>query len=299
MKFCGSKFVIYSPSFNEGVGGSIVLHRLCDLLNKVGARAYLYPIRPYFDMRNPVASTKNAIYHFAYGKSSFKTFPGFNTPIASFFDSANAIVVYPEVIHGNPLGARRVVRWLLHKPGFHNEVIGYGAKDVLFYFQEAFNEHELNLTVGGELQVFHVRTDIYKRTNYGQRSGTCYMLRKGKGRPIAHELTNSILIDDLSHEETAKIFNQSESFISYDMYTMYSQYAALCGCVSIVVPEEGLSKAAWQPEEGLRLGISYGFDEADWARETQGRMVDYLRLHEATELQSVKNFILFCNDYFD
>lgn len=36
------KFIIYAPSFDENSGGNVVLHRLCDLLNKQGEHAYIW-----------------------------------------------------------------------------------------------------------------------------------------------------------------------------------------------------------------------------------------------------------------
>ena len=40
------KYIIFAPSYNENVGGSIALHKLCDLINRGGNEAYLYP---YFE----------------------------------------------------------------------------------------------------------------------------------------------------------------------------------------------------------------------------------------------------------
>ncbi len=91
------KFFIYAPPFDENSGCNIVLHRLCDLLNKQGERAYIW----------------------LWGGQSQPHKSGicerFNTPFAKLSDlSDNTIVVYPEVVSGNPLKAKNVVRWLLY-----------------------------------------------------------------------------------------------------------------------------------------------------------------------------------------
>ena len=293
-------FIIYSPSYDDSVGGSIVLHRLCDLINRAGGEACLCPIRPYFDIKSPISTVFDIFFHFLMNswKSTFKVKLGFNTPVVTSCKKRNSIIVYPEIISGNPLKGRNVVRWLLHKPGFHTGLINFNSNDVIFYFQDAFNQEILNLKTGGELQVIYPRMDIYKRTNFGERRGTCYLLRKGKGRKIVHDLNDSRLIDDLSHEEVAKIFNKSERFISYDPYSLYSQYAAVCGCVSIVVPEENVEKNAWQSKEELRYGISYGFNEIEWAINTQQKAANYFESLDGNSIKSVRGFIKFCGDHF-
>ena len=50
---------------------------------------------------------------------------------------------------------------------------------------------------------------------------------------------------------------------------MYSRYAALCGCIPIVVPIEGVSKQEWHPEKELRYGIAYGSGDVEWALQTR------------------------------
>ena len=34
----------------------------------------------------------------------------------------------------------------------------------------------------------------------------------------------------------------------------------MCGCISIVVPEEGIDEHVWEPDLEKRYGISYGFE---------------------------------------
>lgn len=295
-------FFIYAPSYNEKIGGSIVLHKLCDLINKCGGKAYLYPIGSAIETReiinNPILFITSFFRKILILKN-FKKLSKFNTPVAIVFRKKNSITIYPEIVSGNPLRANKVVRWLLHKPGFHTGSVEFNSNDLIFYFQEAFINPDLNFNVGGKLQVMNIRTDIYTQTNFGARQGSCYLMRKGKKRRISHDLNNSIIIDDLSHEEVAKIFNKVETFISYDAYTLYSQYAAICGCDSVVVPESGISKEAWQPIDELRYGISYGFNEIQLANQTKNMVKEYLTNLEAEYANSVFEFINNCTQYFN
>ena len=36
-------FIIYTYPFSFGIGGVVVLHKLCDLLNSLGQKAYIFP----------------------------------------------------------------------------------------------------------------------------------------------------------------------------------------------------------------------------------------------------------------
>ena len=53
-----------------------------------------------------------------------KKFPG-------KFDLSDLIVIYPEIVFGNPLGAKNVVRWFLHNPGFFSGKIYYGQNTLI------------------------------------------------------------------------------------------------------------------------------------------------------------------------
>jgi hypothetical protein len=108
--------------------------------------------------------------------------------------------------------------------------------------------------------------DLYNNKNVGDvRSGVAYCVRKGKIKDIPLDLSNAFLIDNLKHKEIAKIFKKVKYFISFDPYTAFSRYAALCGCISIVVPYENLSEEEWISDPVMRYGISYGFASVDEA----------------------------------
>jgi hypothetical protein len=295
----GPTFVIFTPEYNDDVGGVIALHRLCDLLNGLGHRARLWPKkRPLFDRLRPFRSGTRLL-RYALKQRPFRTFDGFDTPLATPRDLCDAIVVYPEVIAGNPLRARRVVRWFLHKPGFHSGRVDYGRDELYFFFQHSFNDSSINPNGSNLLQVYFIRDDIYQQRNFGGRSGYCHILRKGRGRPPAHDIENSILIDGLSHTEAADVFNRCEYCVSYDLYTMYSQFAALCGCTSVVVPEPGLSKAEWHPNPEEHHGLAYGFDDIDQARASLPLLLPTMKKKEREANRSVVDFVARCRAHFD
>lgn len=294
------RYVIYAPTFDENDGGAIALHRLCDLLNRYGMQSCIYPVKPHFRGMIPFRLLDNLAVTVMERilARRFRTFDEFDTPLCLDFDPDNDVIVYPEIIIGNPLGARHIVRWLLHKPGHFVDEFTFEEDDLFFYYQKAFLEGGNITNIGGELRIVYLH-EAYKNESNPDREGTCYILRKGKGRDIIHDLDNSVLIDGLSHTEIAKIFNSSKTFVSYDMYTMYSRYAAACGCLSVVVPELEMDKYSWRPEEMLRWGIAYGFDDVEWAITTQNKVLPALIDEEKYANQtSIVNFIKKCETHF-
>lgn len=299
-----NKFIIYSSEFDENIGGPIVLHRLCHILNIEGQQAYLWPFdKPRipnwrdWNWRPPIILIIKYLAYLLRSKK-YKVNDNFTTPVANYSDLKSAIAIYPEIISGNPLYAKKVVRWFLHKPGFHTGEINYSNNELYFFIQQAFNDETLNPNSDNLLQAVFVRDDVYFQTNFSERTGSCYILKKGRNRELIHDTKKSILIDDLTHKEIAKIFNSVETCISYDLYTMYSHYAALCGCISIVIPEEGLTKDEWRPEEHRRYGIAYGFDDIQHAKDTQKHVLPMLKKLETDANNTVKKFIKKCELYF-
>ena len=293
------KFVIATGSFDERSGGILVLHLLCQRLTEAGEDASLWPMdRPRWQFwRNPRRYIGWLGYHITRRQGRFNKGP-FANRLARGRDLADAVVIYPEVVTGNPLCARAVVRWLLHKPGFHSGRIGFGADDLLFFFQKAFYEPALG-DYGDNRLALTWWNEVYRLTNHGERNGSCYLIKKGHGRPIVHDLKDSVLIDTMTAAEKADIFNKTKYFYCYDPYTLYARYAALCGCIPIIIPEPGMSRDQWVPYEEERYGVAYGEEEIDWAIATRDRLLRQIELDQDVEATILRRFIDACYAKFD
>lgn len=302
------KFIVYAPPYDENSGGAIALHKLCHLINVSGGKSVLHPPSPSFILHaynhHNALKFADAIRR-SLAPRPFKRNPMLMSrivrPEASFRAPADCCVIYPETVLGNPLRARNVVRWLLHNPGFHTAQIHYGRGELYFRYSDVLEDFQLtgSRTSREFLTVTHVPLESYGPADEGApRSGSAYCIRKGKGRPLVHDTTNSTLIDGKSHREIGEIFRRVEIFYSYDTETAYSSYAALCGCDSVVIPQPGIPIEQWRPTEADRAGIAYGLDDLERARQTRGQVADRLMELERNSLESVRAFMREVKDYF-
>lgn len=291
------KFLIFTPSYNENSGGVVVLHKLCHVLNELGYESYVKPYTYSYEVKKN--NWKQFIWRLIKWSllssiRGFKINPAFNTPVFEG-DTAgdDCIVIYPEVVFGNPLNARNVVRWLLHQPGFHQEHFFYGKNELYFKFNSAIEDFYFHgsVTSSRELKVIHYPLEYYNLDGVAsERVGTAYCLRKGRSKQIVHDLTDSILIDGKSHAEIACIFKNVKQFISYDTYTAYSIFAVLCGCQSVVIPDEGVSIDEWYPNKSDRYGIAYGFQNIDEANKTAFHVKEHVQMEEGKVKDNVASF---------
>ena len=297
---------IYAPDYDCNSGGSVVLHRLCHLINQVpGYTAYLVPRK--FEMihinslRELLSSLKNFIVISLKRIRKLKVNPLWDTPVSKVIEG-NSIVVYPEVTFGNPLGAKNVVRWFLHQPGHFHRTFHFGVDELYFKFNSAINDFKYcySKTSDSELKVIYYPMDIYNVSGIEKRDIDSHIVRKGKDKEKIHT-KDSIAIDGMSHMEVASILKRSKRFVSYDDYTAYSVFAVLCGCESVVVPGAGVTKDDWYPNESDRYGIAYGIeqDELNWAKTTQINVLEHVHREHERSFDSVINFLKESTEYFN
>lgn len=294
------KFLIFAPSYDETNGGAIVLHKLCSIMNDLGYESYLYPYYETYEInkKNCVKYINKSLKSFFFPwRKKYKTNPAFNTPVLKKIInplSDEWVVIYPEIVFGNPLGAKNVVRWFLHQPGFHSGKIFYGKDELYFKFNNAINDFSFpgSVTSNQHLKIIHYPLEHYNsNSSDATRHGTAYSLRKTKNKPLQHEAENSILIDGKTHEEVSKIFKSVKTFISYDPYTAYSIFAVLCGCDSIVIPDEGVNENEWYPDPSDRYGISYGFSRLDESRKTAQLVKEHVIEEEKKSVKNVQSCV--------
>ncbi|MDR1699136.1 MAG: hypothetical protein LBR75_04870 [Prevotellaceae bacterium] len=314
-------FLIYTSVYNETEGGNLMLHYLQKLLvsqecnaeiSIIGRKEHiLYSSKIEYWLKKMFFFIKGVFYRVVYFFAKKGIFLKSKKRILAkktlkarrkkkYCKNNRTIVVYPEVIRKNPLGAQNVVRWLLNKPGFFvKRNPKYKKSDLFFCFQKVFNDQLFNPDEN-MLTLFYVKKNVFEQTNFEERSGNCYIIRKGENRDDLPKVLDGPVIDNLPDKEVAQIFNRYEYCISYDPYTFYSQYAAMCGCISVVEPLQGIEKDEWQPKKELSYGIAYGRTPAEiqYAKNTKCKMEEHLASIEQENIKQVQNFVSICNQKF-
>lgn len=281
-------YIVYTFSWNENNGGVIFMHNLVHELNRMGERALLWKAAPLYK-QGRLRRLRNSL-----RPQPMLTNPLLDTPVAHRRDlSAESIVIYPELVPSNPLKARHVARWLLYKPGLLHP-FSFGPDEMFF---RAGSMSDVPDITGGASDLYLWKVNpVYRNENRPDRKGVCYMVRKGKDKPRIPETeaSDAIQIDGLSHAEINKVFNRCDTFYSYDEATMYSQFAAICGCTSVVVPGMFGSREEWVSQHpNGRFGIAYGthLAELDHARATRQLLLKDLQRKEEESLETVRNFV--------
>lgn len=312
------KVVIVSP--RQKGGGAVVLHTLCKNLCDLGYDARIF----YSIYFGEVKINEHSLLFWAkwlkytiidsfycimsrIDKENTRDYTGYRDITVKGckrkylpFVGKNTIVVYPEVIYGNLLRAKKVTRYLLYYYKYKDDIDAYSDTDLFIAYRKEFDDEELNPNHYVCLIAFF-DLELYKRYNYGERNGRCYVIRKGEKRSDLPKEFDGIVVDDLPEKEKVKVFNECEWCISYDTQTAYSTIAAICGCKSVVVPEEGKSIDDYLNENDERLGVAIGFSEQELKRaaDTTQRAIKRYQDIIANSVIETKRFIEYCEKYFD
>jgi hypothetical protein len=139
-------------------------------------------------------------------------------------------------------------------------------------------------------------------TNENQdRSYNMVAVRKGhrKYHPSYHDgLRNILVYDEIEEEQNETIIknlmNKSENFICFDSCSFIAAQAALCGCVSVVIPDGGVSKEKWiNDRKFLKYGVAYGYEDIQHAIDTRHLVKPHLKQLEENALDTVHKFVKF------
>lgn len=315
------KFVIVSP--RQTGGGAIVLHLLCKLLKNKGYDAKIFYIGPssmkeitligyywrYFiylivhDLKKIFLSRllKNTkfIQNDRFSGYNYEAVRGCKRKWLPLVDE-DTIVVYPDIVYGNPLKAKKVIRWLCYYyPYDVNDKNAYDNTDLFIAFREIFNNNILN-PKGITVTLYNFDFELYKNTNDKKRIGCCYIIRKGIHRNDLPDFFDGPIIDNMTEKEIVKVFNQCQYCISYDTQTFYSTIAAICGCISIVIPEKGKNRADYLKKDDEVYGVAYGKTEKElkYAEETKDKMRRKIDSYSRDNEDNMNIFIQSCKQKF-
>jgi len=303
-------------------GGPVVLSELCRSLTKLGYDARLILLHSFptsekdllnfskrklfiVNIKLAIAILLNRFFPtLGFNKKYFPEYfiaphlKGCRLQISPFFSNKKTIVLYPEIVYGNPLKAKNVVRWLLYFNRYPQEKSAYNKNDLFICFREIFNDYALNPSAR-KVKINYFDNDLYKQTNFSKRTGNCYFIRKGRNRKDLPSNFDGPILDNLSEEEKVKILNECEFCYSYDTQTFYSSIAAICGCKSIVVPEPGKNKNDYRRTDENTYGVAFSDskEEIDRAQSTRDDLIKGLNYEESNR-ENALLFIKHINDFF-
>lgn len=179
------------------------------------------------------------------------------------YPAGNVIAIYPEIAHGNPVGAKTVVRYILNKPGvmMSNGVPGpteFGENDRLYYFSRFFGGNGTNTMF---LPV--INTDIFRKLPGKVRNKRAIFV--GKGVDMGLHKPGAIIIDRSlarDQEGLAELLNECEVLYSYDPVSAMTECSRLCGCRVVYLSDVYTRKDYEKYEPGTN-GMSFGEDTGE------------------------------------
>jgi hypothetical protein len=193
-----------------------------------------------------------------------------------FDQGITPIVVYSEIVFGNPLKAHWAVRYLLNFPGaLGGPKKKIDSNDMILSYAKGMNPWNTESEM-----VLHLPpcdTSIYyPPPASNKRSGSCFYAAKFKSvyRQETFAITNGMTeitrdgADVMAPIEIANLFRKSEFFYCYENSSLAIE-ARLCGCPVIFLPNAYFDKIIAADEAGLD-GIAWGNSEEQvkFAKET-------------------------------
>lgn len=269
------KFIICSFTYNPRWGGIIALHKLGMELSQLGYEVNLLADKT-IEGSNCTLRSETEIHELLKYDSSY-------------------IVVYPEIIKGNPWAAKHIVRWVLYYSGVNGGDVEYDPTEIIFCYNKLFVKGT-KYEDASVLFTFNSNKEIFKDLGL-KRSGDCYLIKKGANKdfkiPNGATIIDQITVDNPNiNLDLLEVFNKHERFISLDHASYHSVQAALCGCTSIVIPEEGTLKDEWLDKMPLmKYGVAYGLNDTERANKTQDKVLTNLIELENKAKESIKSFI--------
>jgi hypothetical protein len=213
-------YIILSPGIVTGKSNGIrVLHYLSKELQNRGYEAYMYTPKPHSDEYNYISKITEE-------------------------HKNNAIVIYPELISGNPLSIKNAVRWTLNKPGLLGVQKSFYKSELIFTWNKEFYK---DVPV---LQIPYVDRTIFYNDNSPKTQDCVFVYKKGKFRiiPELENLTEINMSYPETREELGALLRSTGTLYSYDDCTAIIDEARECGANVKIITKDDIIDAPASPD---------------------------------------------------
>ncbi len=229
-------FLIVAPPYQVRSGGVIVLHDLCDAINRCGHRASIVFIH------NGSADRQDFSYAYSDNRDLYHPegmcFQLDQRDLKGQVDEIlmNGTVIYPDLIKGNPLGGRRIIRFVLNKN--HNLD---GGDYILTYSRVYCESYQFSLP-----KMFLDRSiNCNGAPHWSKRSLNLTYIGKGDQFDNCFRIPGSILVErdwPKDKEQLALLLRQCKFFFTWDCVSATNYDAVLCGAVPILMHDKQIHR---------------------------------------------------------
>ena len=246
-------YYIHAPDYRRSSSGIRVLHMLCDALIRSGYEAYITARALCPDFMTPRLTDDVIDGHRSQG--------------------LEPIVVYPEIVDGNPLQGGVVVRYILNRPGFIEGEGRFAEDDILYAYSRDLVQNNMPGDRVMLLPPFDRRVFCLP-DNPGKRipGKVCYY--QGRRGELSVDL--SLLPPDAveitpewpaSWADLADLFQQCETFYCCGSSALATE-AGLCGCLTVVIVENDAPRIGITETQSPGAAWGTSPEELDRARQT-------------------------------
>lgn len=203
------RYIICAPVYSNS-NGIRVLYLLAQKLETQGCEAYLYSPYPHHEGYRYVDEITDEM-------------------------RRRDVVVYPEVIHGNPLQFQNVVRYVLYYPGKNGGTKEYHPSEMIFV-------HDRKYLSEGQLLTLPWLDEKLFYDDGTPKTLNCYFVHKGGKWKEVPELSEAVEINmhyPENREELAALLRKTKILYSYDDCSAILDEALMCGCDVKVIRENG------------------------------------------------------------
>jgi predicted O-linked N-acetylglucosamine transferase (SPINDLY family) len=247
------KFLIAAPKYSHHSAGIHALYNFCNSLNKNGYDAYII----HYDFI--IGANPSIKFRFSADPTDYPPnmqnikMPLFASSTANISENIlNNYVVYPEVIRGNPLGAARVVRYVLNSELANGYSMEHGNNDFILTYSASYIENYHHVLY----QLFYnpLFNDL-GTPNYSERALNLTYIGKGIKYGPCPIISNSVELPrdwPKEKEQLASLMRSTKYIFSWDSLSQTLVDAILCGAIPVV-----LRYHPYLPEkiDSMELGI--------------------------------------------
>lgn len=231
------KIFIVAPPYSEKSAGIVALHELCDSLNGKGYDAYIILLIIDGSNSKLILEDNPKFFNHSLQRKSIR-----KLDIKNIIELNNEIVIYPEIISGNPLGFKYVARYFLNSEGtISGNRTNQKNSDYIISWDERFHP-KANFILNK-----YPHSNLIKNGNLKNEKRTLDLTFIGKGSKFQNcfKIKDTLLLTTNypeTKEDYAYLLQNTRYIYMWDNVTSVQQDAILSGATIVLLCDLPISR---------------------------------------------------------